>query len=409
MQVEQETGSAYRGIVARGIYLTSERLEAKYATKELSRSTKGPTKGCVKAVKRLARLCKKYPRVVLVFRWQGSRAGQPHLRKLVARAGSNHANCPVTRRSTSGGALMRGSHTWDGWSATQEVVTIASGESEFMAILKAVCQLLGALAMMHDLGLELEGVVETDSSAGLGMSSKLGQQKTKHIETKYLWVQQALRANRFKIRKCEGATNVADLMTKHVGHVTMLKHMKNLGLELRAGRPKISPALAEGATRVRLQALLMGLMIMQQLGESTGQLMTQSVKEEQETMRWKSYEPKEETSSWWTVLLTVLTVIRWEATKLLLEALMQEKLMGWWRKWFPVRPEVPEEPEVIVPIEDHEVGRVEGGMQQGALALQTRKVWITKNQNATNAKVHVFEDCECLKKCAHYQSHGVCW
>lgn len=376
---DASTSVAYRGISARGLYLSTERLEARYATKELARSSKNPTQGSVKGLKRLARFYKKFPRVVTVYRWQGRRAGQPHIRKLTSKADSNHANCPMTRRSTSGGVLMRGCHCWDGWSSTQEIVTISSGESEFMAGLKAACQLLAALSMMSEIGLVLEGEVETDSSAGLGMSSKIGLQKTKHIETKYLWIQQAVKQQRFKMKKVDGKTNQADLLTKHVDYVTMQRYMKALGLEVREGRCKISPTL--------------GLMILQQLGEGNAMEVAMTLKTQQASV-WSSDEVKEETTgSWWSFVMTILLIAGWEMMKLLLEAMAQEKLMKLWRSWFPARPEVQEEglnenPEVVADVvnvnadeEQPELPRVQ---QVQRVRARVRETYMTTNANTRN-------------------------
>ena len=54
---------------------------------------------------------------------------------------------------------------------------------------------------MMDLGMSMEVELETDSSAGIGMMSKAGLGRTKHLDTKYLWVQQALRQKKFRVKK----------------------------------------------------------------------------------------------------------------------------------------------------------------------------------------------------------------
>ena len=157
--------------------MTADRLESRHATKELARSSKKPTKRDVKGVKRLARLYKKYKRVVNVFYWQGERAGDPPIRVLKGTVDSNHANCPVSRKSTSGGVLRRRGHTWEGWALTKEIVAFGSGESELLSVLKGAAMLLGAGAMMAYLNLVLELIIETDSSGAIGTASKSGLQK----------------------------------------------------------------------------------------------------------------------------------------------------------------------------------------------------------------------------------------
>lgn len=425
--VKLEAASAYRGIVARGIYVGTERLGAKYATKELSRDCKTPTVGAVKDLKRMAQYYSKYPRLEAVYRWQGMRAGLAHIKILVAKADSNHANCPRTRRSTSGGVLMRGSHAWDSWSATQDPVCTSSGESEFMAIVKAATMLLGAVAMMLGLDLRLEAVVETDSSAGLGMASKVALQRTKHIDTKYLWAQQAIRQKKFKIVNIMGSGNAADLMRKHVGHNTMLKHLKALSMEFRAGSSSIAPRLLGGAARVRLQAVLMGCIIMQQFGETASGRAIQKMSRDLGVNEEVTFEFKEEQSNWGNVIYTILLLVGWELMKLFLEGLVQEKLLHAARKlknkWFGVpQPELRDELEQVEqglqaqeePPQQQQLPGVEGHLRNpvggvGGARPRIRTVMQTSNARTKKAKVHLYGDCHRLLACHRWGDCDVCW
>ena len=73
----------------------------------------------------------------------------------------------MTGRSTSGGALMIGSHFIKGWSRTQNHVTMSSAEAELVALVKCSSELLGVRNLLKDLGVESSGVVYADSSAAL--------------------------------------------------------------------------------------------------------------------------------------------------------------------------------------------------------------------------------------------------
>ena len=44
-----------------------------------------------------------------------------------------------------------------GWSKTQTLVALSSGESEFYAALKAAAETLGVMSMMEDLGYKVKG------------------------------------------------------------------------------------------------------------------------------------------------------------------------------------------------------------------------------------------------------------
>ena len=47
------------------------------------------------------------------------------------------AGRPITRKSTSGGCLMLGSHLIKSWSSTQPTLALSSGEAEFYGVVKA--------------------------------------------------------------------------------------------------------------------------------------------------------------------------------------------------------------------------------------------------------------------------------
>ena len=53
-----------------------------------------------------------------------------------------------------------------------------------------------------------------------------------------------------------GATNFADLLTKHLTKGKLREHLERGGFEVRAGRPKGAAELAKGAARRRVAAVL---------------------------------------------------------------------------------------------------------------------------------------------------------
>ena len=68
---------------------------------------------------------------------------------LYAPVDSNWADCRLTRRSTSGGALRRrhGDHVLATWSVTQAIQALSSGEAEFYALLKGAVEALGRMPL----------------------------------------------------------------------------------------------------------------------------------------------------------------------------------------------------------------------------------------------------------------------
>eukprot|EP00972_Heterocapsa_arctica_P098882 14591264-Heterocapsa_arctica.AAC.1 len=75
-------------------------------------------------VKRLARYPTGVLRMVQKFDWQET----PYT--IIAIVDTDFAGCLETRKSTSGGVLMHGSHCVRIWSRTQSVIALSSGEAE---------------------------------------------------------------------------------------------------------------------------------------------------------------------------------------------------------------------------------------------------------------------------------------
>ena len=67
---------------------------------------------------------------------------------------------------------MVGKHMIKGWSKTQFLFALSSGESEFYAALKASAEGLGIKAVAADLGLKLDGEIWGDASAAFGITKR---------------------------------------------------------------------------------------------------------------------------------------------------------------------------------------------------------------------------------------------
>ena len=119
-----------------------------------------------------------------------------------------------TRKSTSGGMLVVGGTCIKSWSRSQKSRALSSAEAEYYAMLGGAAEALGMQAIALDLGWSLKVRIWTDSKAGKGMASRRGLGKTRHVEVKFLWLQQAVRSKRLVICKVWGTINPADHLTK---------------------------------------------------------------------------------------------------------------------------------------------------------------------------------------------------
>lgn len=200
----------YRALAARANYLAQDRADLQFAAKEICRGMSQPTKGHQKRLKRLARYLVQCPRVV----WQFN--VQRNTEDIRAYSDSDWAGCRRTARSTSGGAIMRGTHCLRTWSVTQKFVTLSSGEAELMALVKAASEAIGMAQLAMGWGLHLEISVHVDSTAALAVAARKGNGKLRHVRIGHLWVQELAEAEAVAFRKVRGTENPADLMTKYL-------------------------------------------------------------------------------------------------------------------------------------------------------------------------------------------------
>ena len=71
----------------------------------------------------------------------------------------------------------------------------------------------------------------TDSTSGKSMATRYGLgKKTKHIELRYLYMQELVNAGSLKISKVGTHSNHSDLLTKYLSGETTQKHTATLGI-----------------------------------------------------------------------------------------------------------------------------------------------------------------------------------
>ena len=222
--------TSYRAISARANYLAQDRTDIQYAVKEVCRAMSAPTKGDLRKLRRLGRYLIERPRVVIKYRLQGK------TREMNGYSDSDWAGCRRTAKSTSGGAVMRGSHWIKSWSSTQKNVTLSSGEAELVAAVKMSAELIGLAQLANDWGEEVEGHVHVDSSAAIGIIGRRGCGKMRHVKVGMLWVQEKQEEGELEYKKVLGTENPGDLTTKYLGQKVIDKLMPALSQEFTEGR-----------------------------------------------------------------------------------------------------------------------------------------------------------------------------
>ena len=126
---------------------------------------------------------------------------------------------------------MVNGHTVKTWSKTQNVIATSSGEAELYAATKCSSEVLGVRSMARDLGMDLCAELRVDANATIGILSRRGLGKLRHIEVSELWLQELVKDKRIKLNKVLGTNNPADMMTKFLSGEEIQCYMSKLGFE----------------------------------------------------------------------------------------------------------------------------------------------------------------------------------
>ena len=114
----------------------------------------------------------------------------------------------------------------------------ASGESEYYALLRSSAHALGIKAMLNEwrFGVKREIHMRCDSSTARGMPVRQGVEKTRHVDVRFLWLQQAIQEGRLKVLSVPTSENLSDTFTNSLSQADADRcnrcinfHMGNVG------------------------------------------------------------------------------------------------------------------------------------------------------------------------------------
>ena len=116
---------------------------------------------------------------------------------------SNWASGPERKSTTSGGMMMINGTVVKHWSRTQVARALSTAEAEYYAVVTGAAEGLGMQSMMADLGVTTQARVWTDSNAAKAIASRRGLGKTRHVELRYLWLQEMTKSGSEKMRRIQ--------------------------------------------------------------------------------------------------------------------------------------------------------------------------------------------------------------
>ena len=173
-----------RSVTMRENNLSLDRPDLSFAAGSLARGMKSPTTKDLEELTRVGRSLIERATV-------GANVFEPQslLGVLEVFCDADHAGDLGTRESRSGEAVMWRAHLIKEGSAVQRTIALSSGESEYYTLLR--------FDDWHD-GVAYEIHKRCDSSAARSLSRQ-GMVKTRHVDVRFLWPQQAVQEGRVKV------------------------------------------------------------------------------------------------------------------------------------------------------------------------------------------------------------------
>ena len=119
------------------------------------------------------------------------------------------------RKSTSGGCISWCGMILGHWSRTQSTYALSTCESEFHSSVSCVQEGLYTVGILEELGFTTKLFFFSDSSAALGLMQQPGVSRPmRHLEVKYLFIQELLYLGKIRASKIDGLKNCSDILTK---------------------------------------------------------------------------------------------------------------------------------------------------------------------------------------------------
>ena len=138
------------------------------------------------------------------------------------------------------------------WSVNQGSIALSSGEAEYYGAVRGATQALGIVAQLKDMGIEAAADIAVkpgielcvDASAAVGIASRWGLGKQRHIELNELWLQDMVARGRIAIRKVDGKPNFSDSLTKFCVADRIIQTIHCTGHYAAIGRHPLMPKLS---------------------------------------------------------------------------------------------------------------------------------------------------------------------
>ena len=232
--LDTEQTYRYRKLVGMLRFIAPQRPDLHFEIGVLSRGLSSPTGECWARLRRLGRYLAGTTRARLfVSRPQHT---SNKTRQIVVWTDSDYAGDKQTRKSTSCALVFCDGTLVHGHSRRQTVVATSSAEAEYYSLAAGLQEALDARSILQELGEIVEIEVKCDSSAARAMANRVGLGRTKHVDAKYLWVQQVIQHRPARVAPVSSTENLSDIGTKRVPGDRLQELCRNIGLSFAENR-----------------------------------------------------------------------------------------------------------------------------------------------------------------------------
>ena len=258
-RLNSEESKLFRSALGLCLYLSQERIDIQHSVRILSTYMASPTKAAMAAINKLTKSLQTTQDMVLRFekteeqgsvfcRWK-------HLSSEQVRRGA-HAHC-LELFSDSDWASSKASKKSALSSMEAEVLAATSLLAEGIALKQALQFLLGCKEDTGD-NSKVEMKMFLDSTSAQAFFQRLGLGRAKHLCTRILWGQEAMRRGWYKIGRIPTKENPADLNTKALSRERREHLARLIGLHSDSFQPTSIPGVHRIVQMLTVAGLLKG-------------------------------------------------------------------------------------------------------------------------------------------------------
>ena len=208
-EASAEEHRSLRRTAGKSQFLAPRRPDIAFATNRLARSLAKPSKSDTIASKHLLRYLRGTQDLGLKLQVQNRVCST-----LTVITDNDWAGDRPTRKSVSSGVSMLDGLLISACARTQSVIAQSSCEDEYIAATAATSEAKYIQALFLACGQHVSIHLRSDSSGAIGVASRRGLQRLRHLDLRFLWLQSETANKNIRISKVPGPENVADADTK---------------------------------------------------------------------------------------------------------------------------------------------------------------------------------------------------